>query len=297
MSESTEVIQSNSYIQAEIVKRLKMIEDEFDADVIALIHPIAGPFDDIIREHIDNLKNKRENLLVILETEGGSIETTERIADVFRHHYSGEVSFLIPNFAMSAGTILVMSGDRILMDYYSVLGPIDPQVQNADGAWVPGMGYIEKFNELVARSASGDLTQAELAFLLDKFDPGTLHWLEQAREHGIDLLKKWLVQYKFKDWTATEDRGMPVTEDMKFERAAEIADTLNDTKVWRSHGRGISLAVVRKDLNLKIEDYGTEPRHSELNKRVSSFYRLLKDYMQRRGWSYAVHTRDGRFVH
>ncbi|WP_414521440.1 SDH family Clp fold serine proteinase, partial [Umezakia ovalisporum] len=74
---------------------------------------------------MDELENKKRHLLVILETEGGSIETTERIADVFRHHYPlGEVSFLIPNFAMSAGTILVMSGDRILMDYYSVLGPI-----------------------------------------------------------------------------------------------------------------------------------------------------------------------------
>lgn len=297
MSEPQDVTESNSYIQAEVVTRLRLIEEAFGADVIALIHPIAGPFDDIIRTSIDNLQEKRENLLVILETEGGSIETTERIADVFRHHYSGEVSFLIPNFAMSAGTILVMSGDRILMDYYSVLGPIDPQVQNADGAWVPGMGYIEKFRELVDRSAEGTLTPAELAFLLDKFDPATLHWLEQAREHGIDLLKKWLVQYKFKDWHETEDRGVAVTADMKIARAAEIADKLNDTRVWRSHGRGISLAVARRDLNLKIEDYGTEPQHSELNKRVSAFYRLLKDYMQRRGWSYAVHTREGRFVH
>lgn len=297
MSEPKEVTASNSYIQAEIVSRLKLIEDTFEADVITLIHPIAGPFDDIIRDVLDKLQNKRPNLLVILETEGGSIETTERIADVFRHHYKGEVSFLIPNFAMSAGTILVMSGDRILMDYYSVLGPIDPQVQNADGAWVPGMGYIEKFKELVDKSASGTLSPAELAFLLDKFDPAELHWLEQAREHGIDLLKKWLVTYKFKDWTETEDRKIPVTDQMKIERATQIADKLNDTKVWRSHGRGISLEVIKRDLNLKIEDYGTEERHKELNKRVASYYRLLKDFMQRRGWNYAVQTRDSRFVH
>lgn len=298
MNDQTDVIESNSYIEEELVHRLKRIEEDFGADAITLVHPIGGPFDDIIRQHLDQLSNKSNNLLVILETEGGSIETTERIADVFRYHYpNGEVSFLIPNFAMSAGTILVMSGDRILMDYYSVLGPIDPQVQNYEGAWVPGMGYLEKFKEFVSKSKRKSLSPAELAFLLDKFDPAHLHWLEQAREHGVDLLKNWLVKYKFKDWNTTETGGVPVTDAMKIKRAKEIANKLNDTKVWRSHGRGLSMPVVRSVLNLKVEDYGTEDRHSQLNKRVSAYYRLLKDFMGRRGWSYIVQTRDGRFVH
>lgn len=293
-----DVLESNKYIEDEITQRLVRIEEEFDADVVTLIHPIGGPFDDIIRDQLDNIPDKRANLLVILETEGGSIETTERIADVFRHHYPiGEVSFLIPNFAMSAGTILVMSGDRILMDYYSVLGPIDPQVQNSEGAWVPGMGYLEKYKEFVSKSKRGALSPAELAFLLDKFDPAHLHWLEQAREHGVDLLKKWLVQYKFKDWTHKETSRTPVTQAMKSRRAQEIATKLNDTKVWRSHGRGLSLSVIRDVLNLKIEDYGTETAHVELKKRVTTYYRLLKDYMTRRGWAYMVQTRTARFAH
>lgn len=298
MNESGDVIESNSYIEAELVVRLKRIEEASNSDVITLIHPIGKPFDDIIHQNMDELKGKSKNLLVILETEGGSIETTERIADVFRHHYPvGEVSFLIPNFAMSAGTILVMSGDRILMDYYSVLGPIDPQVQNAEGTWVPGMGYLEKFEEFVLKSQKGNLSPAELAFLLDKFDPAHLHWLEQAREHGVDLLKNWLVKYKFKDWVRTEVSGRPVTEEMKIERAQDIANKLNDTKVWRSHGRGLSIKVIRDKLNLKIEDYGSDPAYAELKQRVGVYYRLLKDYMARRGWMYAVQTRDGRFVH
>lgn len=291
---SQDVLDTNRYIDSEIVERLKKVESAIGADVITLIHPIGGPFDDIIRRLLDEMPHKKSNLLVILETEGGSIETTERIADVFRHHYKGEVSFLIPNFAMSAGTILVMSGDRILMDYYSVLGPIDPQVQNADGVWVPGMGILEKYSDLVSKN---DLSPAELAFLLDKFDPATLHWLEQAKEHGGDLLEKWLVQYKFKDWLTTETRGVPVTDQMKKARANEIANKLNDTKIWRSHSRGLSLSVIRNDLNLKVEDYGEEPSLRELNLRVTAYYRLLKDYMGRRGWVYMVQTREGRFAH
>lgn len=197
---------------------------------------------------------------------------------------------------MSAGTILVMSGDRILMDYYSILGPIDPQVPNTDGQMVPGLGYIEKFKELIDKSNKGKLSPAELAFLLDKFDPARLHWLEQAREHGVDLLKKWLVQYKFKNWTKTSTRGISVTEKMKIKRAKEIADKLNNTKMWRSHGRGLSINVLRNNLNLLVEDYGTDPSLAELNRWTTAYYRLLKDYMGRRSWDLVVQTRQGRFT-
>lgn len=298
MNDAADVTTSNIYIDTEITERLKRIEGCFDADVITCITPIMQPIDDLIRAAMDDLvkeMDRRENLLVVLETDGGSIETTERIAEVFRHHYKGEVSFLIPNYAMSAGTILVMSGDRILMDYYSILGPIDPQIYNDRNEMVPGMGYLIKFDELVEKSKTGNLSSAEMAILLNKFDPAQLHWLEQAREHGVDLLKKWLVQYKFKNWSETEDRKLPVTQAMKEERAAEIARKLNDTKRWRSHGRGISMEVVENDLNLKVEDYGKRPELAELKQCVTLYYRLLKDYMQRRGWEIMIHTRSNRF--
>ncbi|MFP3387009.1 hypothetical protein, partial [Tritonibacter sp. SIMBA_163] len=49
----------------------------------------------LIRDYIEDIQGKREKLLVIIETNGGSIETAERIADVFRYHYPGEVNFLV----------------------------------------------------------------------------------------------------------------------------------------------------------------------------------------------------------
>ena len=294
MADSDELTGSNSYIEAELCNRLKKIEEIVNADVIVCIHPIGQPFDDFLRNLVEDIKNKRESLLVIIETGGGSIETTERIVDIFRHNYPrGEVNFLVPNYAMSAGTILIMSGDKIFMDYYSVLGPIDPQMTNQNGDYVPALGYIEKYDELVKKSkARGGLSQAEIAFLLDKFDPAQLHRLEQAREHSVDLLKRWLVDYKFKDWKKTKTRGITVTRAMKVKRAEEIAKKLNNTRLWRSHGRGLSIGVVRNDLNLVVEDFGAEPALKDLNMRVRSYYRLLQDYMLRRGHSVVIQTRE-----
>ena len=293
MATGDDVTATNTYVRSELKTRLCAIEKKLDCDVITCIHPIRPPFDDFIRNSVEDIKTKKDKLLVILETDGGSIETTERIADVFRHHYPKSVSFLVPNFAMSAGTILVMSGDKIYMDYYSVLGPIDPQIRNNDGDFVPALGYLEKYNQLIKKSASkSGLSQGELAFLIQKFDPAQLHRFEQARDHSVDLLKKWLATYKFKDWKKTRTRGAAVTPQMREKRAAEIASTLNDTRKWRSHGRGISMEVFQKDLNLMIENFSAD---QELNKVVRSYYRMLQDYMVGRTHTVALHTRE-RFV-
>src|SRR5579863_7668178 len=102
---------------------------------------------------------------------------------------------------MSAGTVLVMSGDAIHMDYYSLLGPIDPQLERAGSAdLVPALGYLVQFERLIEKSRKGKLTTAELTFLVEKFDPAELYSYEQARELSIALLKEWLVRYKFKNW-------------------------------------------------------------------------------------------------
>lgn len=289
-----DLTQTKSYVESELKRRLIAIEKEAKCDVITCIHPIGPPFDDFIRDFIEDIKKRGTSLLVILETNGGSIETAERIADVFRHHYPKDVCFLVPNFAMSAGTVLLMSGDKIYMDYYSVLGPIDPQVRNRNGTgFVPALGYLAKYEEMVKKSKTkAGLSQAEIAFFVQKFDPAELHRFEQARDHSVDLLKKWLVQYKFKDWNKTRGTGKKVTPQMREKRAAEIANKLNDTKKWRSHGRGLSREVVEKDLNLIIENFGIQV---ELNKLVRAYYRMLQDYMVGRNHTVAIQTRE-RFL-
>jgi hypothetical protein len=294
-SAASETHSSERYVRNELTRRLNAIGDFLKCDVVTCIHPIGPPFDDFIRDMIEDIQPKKDSLLVVLETDGGSIESAERIADVFRKHYPKDVSFLIPNFAMSAGTILVMSGDTIYMDYYSILGPIDPQIRNREGKFVPALGYLDKYAQMVKKSKKGGLSQAELTLFVQQFDLAELHRFEQARDHSIDLLKKWLVQYKFKNWgPKTASRGLKVTGQMKERRAAEIAEKLNDTKKWRSHGRGLSLDVVEKDLNLQVENFGQNP---DLYPKVRAYYRLLQDYLSGKNQSVVLHSAKAFFSH
>lgn len=284
-----EFTSSNKFIEKQLDTKLCALADYMAADVLTVAAPMASPVDELVRYAVEDIKSKKDRLLVILETDGGSIEVVERMADLFRHHYPNHVSFLVPNYAMSAGTVFVMSGDAIYMDYFSVLGPIDPQVKSRTkgDVFIPAIGYIEKYQDFVKRSAQGKLTDIEVMFFVDKFDPAELHFFEQARDLSVDLLKKWLVNYKFKDWTVTETTRTPVTNAMKEKRASEIARKLSDVHKWKSHGRTLSKAVIEKDLNLKIDDFGA---NKDLNDLVRPYYRLLQDYMQRVRHSLVIHT-------
>ncbi len=179
----------------------------FKSDVIFLKSPMMQPVDDAVRSAIEEIgaangKKPNTDLIVVLETTGGYIETVERIVHVFRNHYK-RVSFIVPNYAYSAGTVLVMSGDEIWMDYHAVLGPIDPQFESESGDYVPGMGYLAKYEDLkktINEAESTESVRAEIAYFVRKFDPAKLYHIEQAIEHSKSLLRDWLPRYKFKDW-------------------------------------------------------------------------------------------------
>jgi hypothetical protein len=277
---------ANAIIENQLDTHIGAIEEAMGADVLAFCGPIVHGVEDYLRDVIEDISIRREKLVVILETEGGFIEVAERIANVIRRHYK-IVDFVVPNFAMSAGTVLVMCGDAIHMDYFSVLGPIDPQTERPDGRLIPALGYLEKYDALIKKSKQGKLTTAEMTFLVSKFDPAELYYYEQSKRLSDSLLQKWLVKYKFKNWVKTATRGRTVTTAMKKARAKQIADKLNDTKEWCSHARGISLEVLRNDLNLQIEDFGEK---AETNRCVREYYKLLRDYMAKRGHRWVIHS-------
>jgi len=144
-----------------------------------------------------------------------------------------------------------------LMDYSSSLGPIDPQVHNGRD-WVPALGYLDQVEKMIQKSLEGGLSDAEL-IMLQSQDLAMLSRYEQAKNLTITLLKKWLVEYKFKDWTTHQTNPgklkQPVTDAEKRERAEEIARVLADNKLWHSHGRRIGTGTLQSVLRLKIDDY------------------------------------------
>jgi hypothetical protein len=282
----------NQIVEKQLHEQLELIENELQADVLCFVGPLDYGIEDEIKDAIEDITPRKDRLAVIVDTPGGYIVVAERIAHTFRHHY-GRVEFIVPGSAMSAGTVLVMSGDAIHMDYSSVLGPIDPQVARPGSGFIPALGYLEKFNDFIERSKKGELTTAELMYLVQNFDPAEMYQYEQERELSIALLKEWLVNYKFKSWVKKKSSGVAVTPRMRTMRARKIAVELNKTGRWHSHSRGIHMDVLRSDLKLEIEDFGMQ---TILGPAIRKYHRLLIGYMALRGHNDIVLHRRGTYV-
>jgi hypothetical protein len=280
---------ANEFIEQQLDKRAGALMRASHADVLAIIGGLLIGVDDIVRDVVEDMRQAsttHDRLLVVLTTRGGYIEVVQRIVDTLRHYYK-IVEFAVPNSAFSAGTVLVMSGDAIYMNYYSRLGPIDPQLETARGTQVSALGYLARYERLLEKARDGTLTTAEAQLMIDGFDQGELYLFEQARELSITLLKEWLAKYKFKNWHVTETRKMPVTDEMRTKRAEEIAKELSNPERWHAHGYGISMEVLRRDLNLLIDDFDAIP---ELGTRINDYHRLVDDYMVKRANQGVLHT-------
>ena len=282
----------DNHIKATAKDRITALESHLNADVVLFHGPIFPSVEKRFRELIEDLQvehPKQTRIAIVLNTPGGSAETVEKLVEIIRYHYS-EVMFIIPDEAMSAGTIFALSGDSIYMDYTSSLGPIDPQVHNGKD-WVPALGYLDQVEKMIARSAAGTLTDAELV-ILQNLDLAMLSRFEQAKNLTITLLKKWLVEYKFKDWQThgsnPATKGQMVTDHEKQQRAEEIAMLLSDNKIWHSHGRKIGIRTVQNVLRLKIEDYST---NNELRSKILSYSEFITDYITRHEASFFLHSR------
>ena len=267
---------------------LNNLEKTLDGNVLVYFGSIDDGMEIHIKDMIEEISRsrfKRDKLFIILTTVGGSLTPVQRMMTIFRHHFK-EVNFIIPDYAYSAGTVFCMGGDNIYMNYYSILGPIDPQVKNKEGRYVAALGYLDKINELLDKAKNKTLTDAEFVILKD-FDLAEIRLYEQARDLNVDILTKWLCSYKFKNWSVHKD-GRPVSMADKKMRAKEIASSLSDNNKWKTHGRPIDMETLRNELNLKIEDYGDNRLKA---KAIDEYYKFALEYIKNNNFGKYFQTR------
>ena len=207
---------------------------------------------------------------LILETPGGSGEAAEDIVRLIREKFPS-MGVIVPGTAKSAGTILAMAGDEILMSDESALGPIDAQIPQkgkifSAHALLQGMDQIKQEIE-----ETGKLDRAYIP-MLQNLSPGELQHARNAQDFAVELVRSWLARYKFKDWKRHSTSGETVTENEKHHRADKIATALSNHSRWKTHGRSIKISDLH-ELGLRITDFG---ENHQLADAIRRYYVLLR---------------------
>ncbi|HEX3855771.1 MAG TPA: ATP-dependent Clp protease proteolytic subunit [Verrucomicrobiae bacterium] len=265
-------------IEAERKKQLLQISKlRGNRDVLVYAADLTKPnttidYTDIlpIQDQLANLNGTAIDF--IIETPGGFAEAAEDMITMIRGKYK-EVGIVVPGWAKSAGTILAMAGDEILMGTGSALGPIDAQIGQTNGKRFSAHAFLEGFKKIKEEvAATGKLNPAYIPSL-QNISPGEIQHAENAQLFSERLVSEWLENYKFKNWTTRRTSGEAVTPEFKKQRAKEIAEKLSNQSRWLTHGRSIRIAELEGYINLRITDYSKIP---ELNEAITRYYTLLR---------------------
>jgi hypothetical protein len=178
---------------------------------------------------------------------------------------------IVPGWAKSAGTILAMAGDEILMGPASALGPIDAQL-SWQGKVFSADALLEGMEKIKAEVEETGLLNKAYIPILQGISPGELQSAENALKFAEVLVTGWLARYKFRNWDRHSSNGAAVTDEERERRATEIAHQLCDHGRWLVHGRSIKLDDLEA-MRLKVTDYS---RQADLDDAIKRYHALLQ---------------------
>lgn len=214
-----------------------------DEDIHGLMEAVAGLNGD--------------TLDIILHTGGGSAEATDGIVSYLRQKFN-DIRVVIPQAAMSAGTMLACAANRIVMGKQSSIGPIDPQfiLQTAVGVQsIPAHAILEQFRLAQKECSENPKNLNSWLPMLNQYGPALLVRCQDQIEFGKELVANWLREYMFNG----EQTTAPDT----------IADFLSNHKNFKTHGKHISIESA-KNLGLKIDQL--EDNQDFQDKVLSAFH-------------------------
>lgn len=131
--------------------------------------------------------DKSKGLDLILHTPGGDLSATEQIIKYLKHSFGGDIRAIIPQMAMSAGSMIAVSCKSVIMGPQSSLGPFDPQLNG-----VPCQSAIREFYKAVDDVAKNPASLGLWQAIISKYNPTFLTLCEQADELSDELTENIL---------------------------------------------------------------------------------------------------------
>lgn len=212
-----------------------------------------------------------EGLDLILHTPGGDIAATEALVQYLWTMFEKNIRVIVPQLAMSAGTMIACSAKQIVMGKQSSLGPIDPQIFG-----MPAQAILEEF-ELAIQTIKKDPASTPLwQQIVSRYHPSFLVECVQAIKWSKTMVHGWLCENMF-----AGNPAMTAT-------AQDIVNYLSDHATTATHARHLSvskceeikLAVVRLEDDAKLQDLVLTVHHAYMHTfSMSSAIKITENHL------------------
>ena len=198
---------------------------------------------------------------LILHTPGGGIAATQSIVNYLQKMFGKDIRAIVPQIAMSAGTIVACCCKEIWMGKQSNLGPIDPQLRG-----IPAHGVVQEFKRAL-KEVKNDASRIVIwQQIIGQYRPTFLGQCENAIKWSNDFVEQQLANGMF---GAMSDRK---------KRAKKVTKALSNYPKNKSHDRHfdledcekMGLTIKRLEQDATLQDLVLTVHHCYMNVLMNS---------------------------
>jgi hypothetical protein len=201
--------------------------------------------------------DRTKGLDLILHTPGGNPTAAEALVKYLHSMFEDDVRVIVPQLAMSAGTMIACSGKEIVMGKQSSLGPIDPQING-----MAAFNIRKVFDDAKADLQTSPQNTQYWALQLSKYPSSLVYDCINAIDLSSELVRGWLKNGMFKDSPDSE------------KTIDKIIAHLNQNEMSKNHGRHFDKDTC-KSIGLKIVDIEEDQDFQDAVLSIHHVYLLL----------------------
>ncbi len=157
---------------------------------------------------VHNLPRK-SGLDLILHTPGGGTEATRALVEYLYQMFDKDITVIVPQIAMSAGTMIACASQEIILGKHSCLGPTDPQING-----LPALGVLHEIDRAIEEIKAEPAKQLVWQEVFRKFPPGFIANCERSQEGTKKMVADWLADNMLSDADDAQSKADAVVEQL-----------------------------------------------------------------------------------
>jgi hypothetical protein len=190
-------------------------------------------------ENVHNM-DRSKGLDLILHTPGGDLAATEQIIYYLRSAFNGDIRAIVPQMAMSAGSMIAVSCKSIVMGRQSCLGPFDPQLNGA-----PCQSIINEFYAAVKDVEEHPASLGLWQTIISKLTPAFITQCQQADKLASELTEMILSDKGFDSETKKRIKTV-------FSQNSD--SKIHNRHIYRDKCKSVGLDIIDLEGDQKIQD-------------------------------------------
>ncbi len=219
--------------------------------------------------------DRSNGLDLFIHTPGGDLYATESLINYIRQMFGNDVRAIVPQIAMSGGTMISSSCKSIILGKHSNLGPVDPQI-NGIPAHAVQKQFQKAYDEIKADPRTAPIWQP----MLGKLNLSFIQECDWAIEAAKSLVSRVLLENMFNGEADAE------------QKVDALVNGFSDLGENKSHSKHFHIDECEQ-MGLKIERLEDDPNFQDL---VLTIHHCYMHALSNSACIKIIENHDGRAV-